>query len=409
MTMIQFFKDFDWSKIKIDFTKILGRCYYFNCALIWWLIDLCVFTILGISYKTLIFAIPLGIFTFIATTHWIQTLIYFVLCKNTFIKLDDLYDRSNALQGVPGCGKTSTINESGYLFALKQWKILQHEYWQIMSKPYDLLPTKLKNKYSEIIKAYNFYKKHEDKYIPCFHSFISIFVNGRKSHSLTKGCLLQVSPLPYRSVWVCDEISSLFPNSVKGDVKEQNCKLAELCRWIRHFTDSYAFFADIRFGDAFLAIRSGCGCILTLTKKQKWVLKPTFLLAIRNFIYSVVDFDFWLLQRIKPRSSTFNKIMARLKKSSSKYGAFVKWLNRLISCVGYREYYYLKSGSQEQSDEGIKTTKGRYYFKSCLDITYNDRAFKNLYSCKDLDFLEPDDSGLEMSADELNKMLGRTN
>lgn len=406
--MFQFFKDFDWSKIKIDITKILGRCYYFNQALIWWLIDLIVFVAFGVSFKTLLVAIPLGVVTFLTTLNWIRTLIYATLCKGTYSKLEDLYDRSNALQGVPGCGKTSTINQSGYLFAKKQWKTLQHEYWQIMSKPFDLLPKKLQDKYQEVIRAYNFYKKYEDTHIPCLHSFITIEVNGRKSHSLTKGHLLQVSPLPYRSVWVCDEISSLFPNSVKGNVKDQNRKLAELCRWIRHFTDSYAFFADIRFGDAFLAIRSGCGCVLTLEKKQKWVLKPVFLISILNFIYSLIDFDFFLLRMVKPNSSSFNKHKANLRKSSYRYSRFVKWLKKLISCVGYREYYYCKAGSKEQAEDNVKTSRGRYYFKSCLDVNYNDRAFKNLYSCKEMSFVEPDNLGIEMSKDELNKMLGRT-
>lgn len=406
--MFQFFKDFDWSKIKIDITKILGRCYYFNQALIWWLIDLIVFVAFGVSFKTLLVAIPLGVVTFLTTLNWVRTLIYATLCKGTYSKLEDLYDRSNALQGVPGCGKTSTINQSGYLFAKKQWKTLQHEYWQIMSKPFDLLPKKLQDKYQEVIRAYNFYKKYEDTHIPCLHSFITIEVKGRKSHSLTKGHLLQVSPLPYRSVWVCDEISSLFPNSVKGNVKDQNRKLAELCRWIRHFTDSYAFFADIRFGDAFLAIRSGCGCVLTLEKKQKWVLKPVFLISVLNFIYSLIDFDFYLLRMVKPNSSSFNKHKANLRKSSHRYSRFVKWLKKLISCVGYREYYYCKAGSKEQAEDNVKTSRGRYYFKSCLDVNYNDRAFKNLYSCKEMSFVEPDNLGIEMSKDELNKMLGRT-
>ena len=87
---------------------------------------------------------------------------------------------------------------------------------------------------------------------------------------------------------------------------------------------------------------------------------------------------------------------------------FVKWLKKLISCVGYREYYYCKAGSKEQAEDNVKISRGRYYFKSCLDVNYNDRAFKNLYSCKEMSFVEPDNLGIEMSKDELNKMLGRT-
>lgn len=401
-------KDIDFSKIHIDLTKILGRLYYFNGALFWWLVDIVVFIFCEVSLKLVVVVIPLSLVTAVTTINWLRSLIYATLCKSTADKLEDLYDRSNALQGVPGCGKTSTINQSGYLFAKKQWKTLQHEYWEIIHKPFELLSPRLQSKYKEIIKSYNFYKKFEDTHVPCLHSFITMSIGGRKSHSLTKAHLLQEIPLPYRSVWVCDEISSLFPNSVKGEDKNRNRKLAELCRWIRHFTDSYAFFADIRFGDAFLAIRSGCGCILTLEKKQKWKLKPMFLIGVLNFIYSIIDLDFWLLRCVKKDSASFNKTKYNLKRSSKKYGKFVKWLRKLISCVGYREYYYCKSGSKEQSEDNVKTSRGRYYFKSCLDVSYNDRAFKNLYFCKDKDFLEPENLDLEMSKEELNKMLGRS-
>lgn len=408
--MFSFLKDFRWDKLKFDVTRLLGRLYYFNFALFWWIVDIIVFVACGVSITTLIVAIPLGIFTVITTLQWMGTLIYSTLCKLTKSKLEDLLDRSNALQGVPGCGKTSTINQMGYELAKNQWLTLQHEYWKISKLPFAFLPKKLKEKYKEVVRAYNFYKKWEETHIPCLHSFIPIEVNGRKSHSLTKGHLLQCAPLPYRSVWVCDEISSLFPNSVKGEEKLRNKKLAELCRWIRHFTDSYALFADIRFGDAFLAIRSGCGCVLTLEKKQKWILKPKFLIGVLKFIYSLIDFDFWLQRFTKPGSVTYNKATYNAKKTARKLARFVCWLEKLISCVGYREYYYRRDGSLEQEcdSKNVLTSKGRYWFKSCLDVKYNDRAFKNLYECKDLDFEEPKDTPLDLSGEELKVILGIT-
>ena len=408
--MFTFFKDFRWDKLKFDVTRLLGRMYYFNWSLIWCLVDVIVFIVCKVSFTNLSISISLIVITIITTLKWLGTLVYSTLCKLTKEKLEDLLDRSNALQGVPGCGKTSTINQMGYELAKKQWKTLQHEYWKISNYNFELLPYKLQRKYKEIIRAYNFYKKWEDKFIPCLHSFITIEVNGRKSHSLTKGHLLQVVPLPYRSVWVCDEISSLFPNSTKGEDKERNKKLAELCRWIRHFTDSFALFADIRFGDAFLAIRSGCGCVLTLEKKQKWILKPKFLIGLRDIIYSLIDFDFWLQRFTKPGSASYNKATYATRKSACKFGRFVKWLDKLISCVGYREYYYRRDGSLEQEvdSKNVLTTKGKYWFKSCLDVTYNDRAFKNLYSCRDLEFEEPKDSSFDMSKEELKQILGIT-
>ena len=116
-------QDLKWQRIKesIDVTKILGRCYYFNKALIWWLIDIIVFFAIGIKWTLLIVSIPLGIITFFATVNWIRTLVYAALCKATPSKFEDkIFDRANALQGVPGSGKTSTINQLGYILAKRQ-------------------------------------------------------------------------------------------------------------------------------------------------------------------------------------------------------------------------------------------------------------------------------------------------
>lgn len=402
--MFTFFKDFRWDKLKIDVTRLLGRLYYFNFALFWWLVDLIVFVVCGVSWRLLIVAIPLGYFTTITTIKWLGTLIYAMLCKRTKEKLTDLLDRGNALEGVPGAGKTSSINQMGLLLAKSQWQKLKFEYWQISHLEYEFLPKKLQDKYFEVIKAYNFYKKYEADFIPCLHSFISIKDGqGRCSFSFTKNHFLQKVAVPYRSIWICDEISAMFPNSTKGEDKE----VEEMARWIRHFTDSFGLFADIRFNSTFLGIRSACGCRFNLYKKQKWVLRPKFLIALIRILESLIDFYFWLQYFTKTGSKSYNKATANLKSSAKHLSPFIKWLNRLKNCVGYREYYYMKSGSQEQSGDKEILKSGKYWFTSCLDIKYDERAFRNLYKCKDMEFEQPIMRDISMSTEEIKKTLNR--
>ena len=115
--MFSFLRDFKWYRIKIDITRILGRAYYFLQAFIWWIIDIIVFIILGIQWTTLLVAIPLGIITFFTTLNWIRTLIYVALYKSTKNHIDDLLERATALDGIPGSGKSSTMNNFSYIIS----------------------------------------------------------------------------------------------------------------------------------------------------------------------------------------------------------------------------------------------------------------------------------------------------
>lgn len=407
--MFSFFKDFKWQYLKIDITRLLGRTYYFWGVAFWATVDTIVFIALGIQLTTLIVAIPLGIATAVAVIKWLGTLMYGTLSNTSIAKLIEDLSRGIAFQGEQGCGKSSTINQLGHILSKKHWKELQREYWLIMNEPYETLPEEIKERYDEIINAYRYYIKHIDTHIPCLHSFYPLKDKyGRKSHPLSKEHLLQKKRLPYRSVWVCDEVSSMLPNESIGSVKNEKY-LREIIRWIRHFTDSYGLFADIRFGDAFLAVRSGCGTVITLTKKQKWLLKPKFLCFIKEFYYSLLDFDLWLYTMFNRGSCPFYTFERRLRLSSKRTGPFMKWLNTLINNTGYRKYTYKKQGCRDNglNDNGGKQSGGNYYFKSCLDVKYNDRVFKNLYRAKDLPFEEPNNSlSWFPSSEELRNITG---
>ena len=241
--MFSFFKDFKWRYLKIDFTKLLGRTYYFWGVAFWLIIDFLILTKIGISLTTLPVTILLGIVTAIAVVNWLGTLTFGSLVKISNGKFIEDLSRGVALQGEQGCGKSSSINQYGFLLSKLQWKELQRQYWIIINEPYESLSDELKENYSEIIDSYRYYIKHIDTHIPCLHAFYPLKdKHGRLSHPLSKEHLLQKKRLPYRSAWVCDEVSSMLPNESIGSVKNEKY-LREIIRWIRHFTDSYGLFA----------------------------------------------------------------------------------------------------------------------------------------------------------------------
>ena len=360
-----------------------------------WLIDVIVFIAIGIDWKLLIVAIPLGVITAINTISWLRTLYYSAMYKHTINNIDDLLDRASTFEGVPRSGKTSTINNFGYIISKIQWTKLQRDYWKCMFVAYENLPDDIKDNYSEIIESYRYYIKHVDTHIPCLHSITTIFDSqGRRSYELEKGHLMQQERLPFRSVWVCDEISYLLPNSL---VKSKDGLVEDIknqFRWIGQFTESYALCSDIRMGDAFLGVRSVCGANFTLTKKQKWVLMPKFLNALLAVYYEFVDLNLWFYSLLKHGSKPYYKVEYCLMKSSRKRSKLIGWLERLKNCVGYRKYFYFKNGCKEGNvtENQVVSKTGTYYLKSCLDVKYNDRFYRNLYKAKDNQFKEPSTS-----------------
>ena len=258
--MISFLRNIKWYRIHIDLTKFFGRTYYFWQAALWWLVDIIVFLAIGIKWELLVVSIPLGIITVLTTISWLRTLFYSTMYKRTIFKLDDLLDRASTFEGVPRSGKTSTINNFGYILAKRQWTKLQRDYWKCMHVNYENLPEEVKDNYEEIIESYRFFAKRIDTHIPCLYSITTIFDNtGRRSYNLEKEHLTQQERLPFMSVWICDEISYLLPNTL---VKSKDGLVEDIknqFRWIGQFTESYALCSDIRMGDAFLGVRSVCG------------------------------------------------------------------------------------------------------------------------------------------------------
>ena len=121
---------------------------------------------------------------------------------------------------------------------------------------------------------------------------------------------------------------------------------------------------------------------------------PKFLNALLAVYYEFVDLNLWFYSLLKHGSKPYYKVEYSLMKSSRKRSKLIGWLERLKNCVGYRKYFYFKNGCKEGNvtENQVVSKTGTYYLKSCLDVKYNDRFYRNLYKAKDNQFKEPSTS-----------------
>lgn len=388
--LISYLKAINWQAVfeGFSFTQLLGRLYFVNMFLMTIIIDIIYLACFNFQFNFgnigfLIGFIILAIITVCGLVKLITSIVYNF--KLNFFKdnIFDFLERVCTFSGVPRCGKTSSSVYMAVLLAKKNWHELKREYWQIMSLPFEELSKEIKENKDEIIKAYNYFQSNIKTRIPCLYSFCAIYKKGRQSYELTKKMLLKEEPLMYKSVIVVDEISSLFPNQNqwKGtDKKENFLKVADFGKYIGQYIDGYMLFTEQNFGNSFKNLRDVCGLELHYPKSQKWVCRPTFLLAVYNVLFSLFDWYFWEMEVMKPESKHFYNAEKALFRSSKRFGRFMNWLWRLIRSVGYRKYsYQMLSLTNGKDNSAIK--EGTFYLPSPLNARYNDRYFRNKYEC----------------------------
>ena len=299
--------------------------------------------------------------------------------KNKLYKLSagDL-PRASCASGAPGCGKTSSKFYLAVILAKLQWHRLKIEYWLQSHKDQSKLKGDALDKYNEVVFAYNYYL-HSDK-IPCLWTSVPCKVGKRLSHRLTKRHLLQQRKLPFMSVCFMDEIGSYFP-AVKGSNKVLE-PLSDFCRYVRHYIDGYFIFTEQDFSKAFVDVRRVTG-LVQYYNQQKWVLKPILVIRFYNFLISCYTYNLLMSTIIKQETKQYSSYDKASKKSSKKHYKFLTWLKRYISCIGWRCYFGTSFVGAVEDNVNTQSKKFTYYFESCLNCKYDDRAYKNKYKQKD--------------------------
>lgn len=276
--------------------------------------------------------------------------------------------------GMPGGGKTSSLMYDMKILADLMWAEIKREYKLL--KPYldeiKFWPKQARENAEEIIEAYNFYK--ESKCYPCLWTSVPAFVDGVPANRVTADHLMQRKKLPYGAVVVLDEVSLILPQEL---FRDKPIEIKELCKFPRHFGDFHISTTEQGKDNMLIDLRRSSAenkCMV----QQKWVLKARFLSWLYNFT------------------------LDHTKKTTKAKTTFFRIFKSIINSIGYRKYTYYDAGTEDRE------TKGKYksfILPPYLNISYDNRAFKNAYRCKDEKFEFSSWEHMRLSKEELDEIF----
>lgn len=292
-------------------------------------------------------------------------------------KYEDSIEEScyvETVDGAPGTGKSSSSSHRAVLLAKVQWAKLCEEY--ALLEPFldeiHTWPDKEREDAEEIIEDYEFYSNEET--VPCLWSNTPIYVDGVPTNTLTAAHLLQKKKLPYRSVILGDEIQSMLPNWVH---KAKCMALIEMFKYPRHLGEFRFILLDQDSDRDVIYIKSS-NAKNTYMLGQEWVLEPRFLKWLYRFL------------------------LDHTKKMTKKKSNFFWKLKQVYSAMGYRKYYFTYTSTKKMKvQQDVQT----FYLPSSLNCEYDERAFKNIYRCKDQPLEHSAWTSLRLSQEELKKVF----
>lgn len=277
-------------------------------------------------------------------------------------------------EGAPGAGKTSSVINDAKLLADIRWAEICHEY--AMLKPFmesiPSWPQRQREDAMEIIETYNYYQTSGT--YPCLWTSFAVFVDGIPANQFTVDHILQRKRIPYGSVIAVDEFNLFIPQNIYRDTPYEIIEISKFCRqWGFSFK-----IADQSTDGTVIYFRRVSGRNRYMLE-QEWVLQPTLLQ--------------WL----------FRKILTSREELSKRRVNFCKALQKVIKASGYRKYYYVDTGTVKYKNDNARVQT--FILRSNLNAEYDDRAFKNLYRCKDQKLEISAWKHLRMDKEELSKIF----
>ena len=276
-------------------------------------------------------------------------------------------------EGVPGAGKTSSL--------LHDLKILADIMWDKICKKYRMLEPyleeipywkqKQREDAEEIIEAYNFYL--DIGTYPCFWTSVPCFVDGVPTNRVTADHLMQRKRLPYGAVVMLDETSLILPQEL---FRDKPYEILELCKFLRHFGDFKVGSTEQDENSNLIYLRRVSGRTLTMLE-QEWIEQPRIL----QWIY--------------------DKLLSWTKTMTKKKVCFFKVFEEIIRAMGYRRYWYYESTIGVSSNPGIQS----FLLKPNLNISYDDRAYKNAYRCKDEPLIQCSWEHMRLTKEEIDEIF----
>jgi len=270
--------------------------------------------------------------------------------------------------GAPGQGKSSSGLYEAVTMARQMWRKLIIKHYIMKNRVKKWRKDPLKNEmrlrdWEEVEFSYNFFKNKNC--VPCLVTNIPVCV-GKMTSKVIKDHIEQKKRLPAHVVIFLDEVGAMMSvDTAKqrmGDTEEARDAQAvsDFFRLIRHFIDGRVVCTEQDSENIYIDVRR----VVSFNEymiSQRWVLRPYLFMAIAFPIkWYIVKFE------------ALSKIFARP----------YQFIQKLISCIGFRKYRYLRENNTERAS-GMQTGKRTFYLPSKLPFEYDDRTFRNLYNCKD--------------------------
>lgn len=300
-----------------------------------------------------------------------------IICKIRIKIFDSSIEKNKSIQmsfGNPGAGKTSSILYKMKILADMMWNeiCIQFKLLEPYLNQVKFFPALNKDRAEEIIEAYNYYKNSGT--YPCLWTSIPCFVDGVPTNILEGDHLAQQERLPYGSVCVIDEARAIIPPELHRTNPDSILFMAKFCR---HYGDFHFGLTDQAKEGAFNAWRR-CSAENIFIEKQKWILKPKFLIWLKD------------------------KLILNLKKPTKFKTTILRILEKLISCIGYRKYFYSSFGNEYI--QNISTTK-TFILPPFLNVDYDDRSCRKSYMCLGKPLTVKKWTSLELTKEQSDKIF----
>lgn len=288
---------------------------------------------------------------------------------NSYIQLSTdclMQGRTITNDGAPGVGKTFTGSNMAYFLAQRRWAELKSEYYLQKSMLAEWVMQGDTDKlygFKTLEESYLFYAEHENSLIPCLVSSVPLreYGTGRMSYELTPEVYAQVMRVPEYSVLFNDESGRLFGGETSKTASED---LRDFWRFIRHFLDAMAVNTNQDGNQNGIYMRRSTDYVNHIIG-QTWELRPAR-----------------LFNKIERKEAKFFKKMekGKLSEKQAEYiGQELYFMKKYAATIGFRRVTHRL---QTQTGQ-FAGDEGEYILPAIGGVQYDDRAYRNLYKCKD--------------------------
>lgn len=267
--------------------------------------------------------------------------------------------------GAPGVGKTFSAKEFAIAVSAQQWQKLQSDYLMQSSLINRWIAdgdTDQMTAFLALEESYWFYKERESEYIPCLVSTVPIQdIFGRYSYVLNDSHALQQVRLPDRSVLFNDESGSTQGANTS---RNASCDILDFYRFYRHFGDFILINTDQGGDGNAKYIRKSTDYNIRLSRQQSLMAPET------------------AQNRLEKQKTRYFKRKANggySERRAQYIGEKLYYREKYLQTVGFRCIPYRFEASEGNV---MERQNGEYIFSARGNGTYNDRAYRNLYKCR---------------------------